>query len=272
MRVDHVAVAFFVLAGSAVAAPASAPTFRDCADCPEMVEIPAGQFMMGSPANEAWRSDDEGPQRKVTIDKAFAVGKYEVTFGEWDACVAGGGCNGYSPTDETWGRGRQAVFNVSWDDAQAYVQWLSKTTGKTYRLLTEAEWEYAARAGATTPFSFGAKIRPDQANYNSLKAYGGGPTGEPQDRIVAVGMYPANRFGLHDMHGNVSEWVEDCYSDSLASNPADGSAAAAADCEKRVVRGGFWAGYPVGLRAASRDNSNPAIRDRLKGFRVARSN
>jgi formylglycine-generating enzyme required for sulfatase activity len=144
------------------AMPKPGETFRDCPDCPEMVVVPAGSFMMGSPASEANRQGDEGPQRTVKIGKPFAVGKFEVTFDEWDACVADGGCT-QKPGDEGWGRGRRPVIYVSWYDAQEYTGWLSRKTGKSYRLLTEAEWEYAARAGTSTPFSTGATITPDQA-------------------------------------------------------------------------------------------------------------
>ena len=142
-----------------------------------MVVVPAGEFMMGSPAGEEGRSDDEGPQRKVTIAKPFAVGKFEVTFAEWDACVAAGGCK-HKPDDQGWGRGKRPVINVSWDDiTKEYLPWLSRKTGKTYRLLTEAEWEYAARAGTTTPFSTGQTITPEQANFNGNYTYGGSAKG-----------------------------------------------------------------------------------------------
>jgi formylglycine-generating enzyme required for sulfatase activity len=195
-----------------VPAPAPAPTalpagktFRDCDVCPEMVVVPAGKFKMGSPAGEEGRSDDEGPRHPVEIAKAFAVGRYEVTFAEWDACVAGGGCNGHQPADEGWGRGRRPVINVSWNDAKSYVTWLSKKTGKPYRLLSEAEWEYAARAGTTSPFHFGATITPDQANYDGTYTYGAGPKGVYRRKTVPVGSFPANDFGLSDMHGNVWE-------------------------------------------------------------------
>ena len=137
--------------------------FRDCDGCPEMVVVPAGEFMMGSPASEEGRNDDEGPQRRVTL-RSFALGVTEVTFDEWDACVRDGGCNGYRPDDQGWGRGARPVINVNWEDAQAYVSWLSRVTGAAYRLPSESEWEYAARAGTTTPFHTGATISTDQAN------------------------------------------------------------------------------------------------------------
>ena len=143
-------------------------TFKECDTCPEMVVVPAGSFMMGSPASEEDRSPHEGPQHRVTFRPAFAVGKFAVTFDEWDACVADGGCNGYRPKDEGWGRGKRPVINVSWNDAKAYVAWLSRKTGKTYRLLSEAEREYVTRAGTTTPFWWGSSISTSQANYDGM--------------------------------------------------------------------------------------------------------
>jgi len=236
-------------------------SFRDCGDCPEMVVIPAGRFTMGSPASEPGRFDWEGPQREVFLRSSLAVGKFEVTFGEWDACVAGGGCS-HRPADEGWGRGRQPVMNVSWNDAQQYVRWLSGRTGRGYRLLTEAEWEYAARAGTTTAYSFGANISPSQANY------GDGWLGRTQ----AVGNYGANGWKLHDMHGNVWEWVEDCWVGSYSGAPTDGSrAVTTGDCTARVLRGGSWFGTPRLLRAAFRVGYAPGFRDDSLGFRLART-
>ena len=224
-------------AGAGQAAPA---TFRDCDECPEMVAIPAGSFLMGSPSSEAQRGLDEEPQHQVTIANKFAVGKFEVTFSEWDACVNDRGCVrvGHAPgppdDDEGWGRGRQPVIKVAWSEAKQYVDWLSRKTGKKYRLLSEAEWEYVARAGTTTPFSTGATINPKQANYDAKHSYAGGATGQPPQRTVAVGSFKPNAFGLHDVHGNVSEWVEDCWNEDYKGAPSDGSAWTTGDCERRV--------------------------------------
>ena len=174
--------------------------FRDCDACPEMVVVPAGSFMMGSPSSEEGRDDDEGPVHRVTIPAAFAVGKYEVTFSEWEACVAGGGCDGHRPGDLGWGRGQRPVIHVSWKDARSYVGWLSRKTGKQYRLLSEAEWEYSARAGTTGPFHFGSTISTDQANYNgNYGTYGSGRRGSIGEKTVPVGSFPANgfRFARH---------------------------------------------------------------------------
>ncbi|MFN9092061.1 MAG: SUMF1/EgtB/PvdO family nonheme iron enzyme [Alphaproteobacteria bacterium] len=236
-------------------------SFRDCAECPEMMVIPAGSFMMGSPASEAGRLWQEGPQRQVTVRAPLAVGRFEVTFAEWDACVAAGGCS-HRPDDVGWGRGNRPVINVSWDDVQEYVRWLSQRSGRSYRLLTEAEWEYAARAGTTTPYSFGFSISPSQANYSESRLL----------RTQAVGSYPANRFGLHDMHGNVWEWVQDCYEGSYAGALTIASQAVqSGGCTGRVSRGGSWADAPQGLRSAVRSWFAPGSRSGNDGFRVART-
>jgi formylglycine-generating enzyme required for sulfatase activity len=168
---------------------------------------------MGSPASEAGRDAAEGPQRPVTIARPFAVGKYEVTFAEWDACVAAGGCS-HRPGDNRWGRGSRPVINVSWDDITLeYLPWLSRKTGKTYRLLTEAEWEYAAR-GATSAsapskaYWWGDRASHEYANYGKDQCCDGLKQGRDQwVNTAPVGQFPANPFGLHDMHGNVWEWV-----------------------------------------------------------------
>ena len=232
-------------------------TFWDCDACPEMVVVPEGTFMMGSNSDAA--ASDEKPVHKVTIPYRFAVGKYEVTFQEWDACVAAGGCN-HRADDEGWGRGSRPVINVSWRDAKEYVKWLSRKTGEAYRLLAESEWEYVARAGTTTAYHFGSSISQGQANY-----------GRNIGKTVTVGSYPPNVFGLHDVHGNVWEWVEDCYHDSYRRAPADGSAWTAGDCETRVLRGGSWNDRPWVLRAAFRCRNTPGNRSSSNGFRVART-
>jgi formylglycine-generating enzyme required for sulfatase activity len=246
-------------------------SFRECEVCPEMVVVPAGSFMMGSPAKEADRKRDEGPQRKVTIARPFAVGKFEVTFAEWDACVSAGGC-GHRPNDLGWGRGRRPVIDVSWNDITAtYLSWLVRTTGKTYRLLTEAEWEHAARAGTTTPFATGQTITTSKANFDGNHTYGGSVKGEFRGRTIEVGSFLANAFGLHDMHGNVWEWVQDCHRGDYASAPVDGSAVATGECDPRVLRGGSWGNVPRALRSAFRNSDPPTHRSQYLGFRVARS-
>ncbi len=222
--------------------------------------IPAGTFTMGSPASEEGRFPNEGPQRQVTVRATLAVGRFELTFSEWDACVAAGGCS-HRPDDQGWGRGNRPVINVNWDDAQAYVRWLSRRTGRTYRLLTEAEWEYAARAGTVTAYSFGATISPSQVNF------GGNP-----GRTQPVGSHAANRFGLHDMHGNVWEWVQDCYVASYPPGSGDASVAVTTGgCSVRVLRGGSWGSSPQVLRAANRFRYTAGFRNFIYGFRLVRT-
>jgi formylglycine-generating enzyme required for sulfatase activity len=246
-------------------------TFKECQNCPEMVVVPAGAFTMGSPASEEGRSNDEGPQRKVTFANPFAVGKFALTFDEWDACVADGGCNGYRPDDNGWGRGRQPVINVSWDDAKAYVAWLAKKTRKSYRLLTEAEREYAARAGTTTPFWWGSSISTGQANYDGNYTYGNGVKGEFRERTTQVGSFVPNPWGLYQVHGNVWDWTEDCYHDSYNGAPANGAAWTSGDCSRHVRRGGSWYLYPYYLRSASRDGHPASDQDSYTGLRVGRT-
>ena len=249
--------------------------FRDCPDCPEMIVVPAGEFIMGSPPSERGRNPDEGPQRKVAFARPFAAGKYEVTFAQWDACVAQAGCT-HKPGDNDWGRGKRPVINVSWNDARQFVSWLAKTTGKPYRLLTEAEWEYACRGSTEAidrppPFSTGLTINPNQANYDGNFIYGASPKmGIYRQKTLEVGSFKPNAFGLHDMHGNVWEWVEDCYKDSYAGAPTDGSAVKESSCKLNILRGGAWNYYPQLLRSAYRYASAPSVRMENAGFRVAR--
>ena len=254
--------------------PGSGESFKDCPECPEMVVVPAGSFTMGSPESEPQRESYEGPQHRVTIAKPFAVGKFAVTFAEWDACVAGGGCGGYKPKDNGWGRGNRPAINVSWEDAKAYVTWLAKKTGVSYRLLSEAEHEYAARAGTTTPFWWGSSITPDQAAYNSTAApyKGGGRKGEYRAKTVPVNSFKPNPWGLYQVHGNVYEWLGDCWNENYSNAPTDGSVWTAGDCSKRVLRGGSWGSDPQYLRAALRaPRAYPSNRWDTDGFRVART-
>lgn len=246
--------------------PAAAPTptytaghtFRDCDNCPEMVVLGGGLYQMGSPANEPGRGRDEGPQHEVSI-QPFAMGKYEVTFAQWDACLAGGGCNGYSPPDGGWGRGDRPVTNVSWEDAQAYLDWLNhRAGGLRYRLASEAEWEYAARAGASDAYAFGPRVTATQATFQVR-------------RTTPVGAHEANAFSLFDMHGNVGEWVEDCYAPNYDLAPVDGGAVQADECERRVYRGGGFADRATVLRAAARQAARVEQRAQGVGFRVART-
>lgn len=244
--------------------------FQDCVECPKMVVLPSGSFVMGSPKDEEGRRFDKDPQHRVTITKPFAVGKFEVTFAEWYACVSDGGCS-HEPDDEGWGRDRRPVTQVSWDDAKSYVSWLSRKTGRTYRLLSEAEWEYAARAGTTTPFSTGRTITTDQANFDGNYTYDGSRTGQYRNGTVTVGSFAPNAFGLHDMHGNVWEWVEDCWNRNYVGAPSDGSSRTSGDCSRREVRGGSWLDPPRILRSANSFRFSTNVRLSSCGFRIARA-
>ncbi len=251
--------------------PGSGESFKDCPDCPEMVVVPAGSFTMGSPSSEPGRYKDEGPQHEVRIAKPFAVGRFAVTFAEWDACVADGGCGGYKPRDSGWGRGSRPVINVNWNDAKAYVEWLSGKTHKEYRLLSEAEWEYVARAGTKMPFWWGKTITTDQANYNGYYPYNGGAKGEYRKKTVPVRSFKPNPWGLYQVHGNVWEWVEDRWHSDYKGAPADGSAWLTGATVLRVLRGGSWDDHARNVRAACRNYIlPPGYRYSYAGFRCAR--
>ncbi len=246
--------------------PGALTEFKDCADCPPMVIIPAGEFTMGSPPSE----QQAEAQHRVTIASPFAVSKFEITFDEWDVCLNDGGCGSYQPDDEGWGRGNRPVINISWENAQSYVNWISRKTGKPYRLLSESEWEYAARAGTATRFSHGDVLSPSNANYNG-SVDGSGPSDVNRQSTIPVGSFPPNGFGLHDMHGNVSEWVEDCWRDEYTANiPTDGSAWMEGNCEGRVVRGGSWEDSEVELRSAARTGGSKDDQFYTDGLRIAR--
>ena len=243
--------------------------FRDCERCPMMVTVPAGTFVMGSPASEEGRDESAGPRRQVTIETPFAVGVYEVTFDEWEACRRGGGCPGYRPDDEGWGLGRRPVINVSWNDAQAYVSWLSAQTGQRYRLLSEAEWEYVARAGTETARYWG-ESESGQCRYaNGDEDYV--ECSDGYEYTAPVGSFAPNAFGLYDVLGNVWEWTGDCWNDSYAGAPTTGSAWQSGDCSRRVLRGGSWLNFPRFLRSADRNRNTTDNRSNFAGFRVART-
>ena len=282
---------------AAVRSRAPGKTFRDCALCPEMVVVPAGRFRMGSPDDEEGRFGDEGPVHEVTITAPLAVGKYEVTRGEFGAFVAaighstGDTCHTYE--DGSWSKrqgrswqkpgyaqaDRHPVVCVSWEDAQAYVRWLSAVTDERYRLLSESEWEYAARSGTTTSRYWGDD--PAQgcgyangADQTALEQYPGwvvAPCRDGHVHTAAVGSFRANAFSLHDMLGNVWEWVKDCSNDSYVGAPSDGSAWPRGDCTRHVGRGGSWDDSPRGLRSAIRLRNPPGGQSDYLGFRVART-
>lgn len=251
---------------------------RDCPECPEMVVVPAGTFLMGSSEREMGRDAHEGPMHPVKFAKPFAIGKHEVTFDEWEACVAAQACE--AVPDEGWGRGRRPVIHVSFEMALGYARWLTKRTGKAYRLPSEAEWEYAARAGSTTPWFWGDD--PKQAceygnvGDSSLKEeHPDWPLHDCHDgysRTSPVGSFEPNHFGLHDVAGNVWEWVEDCYNPSYEGAPADGRAWLEGDCVRRLDRGGGWYNKPESVRSAFRyAGDDPSRQNNTLGFRVVRS-
>ena len=227
---------------------------------PEMVVIPAGRFRMGCLSNDDACYGDEMPVHDVTIPVPFALSVHEVTFEDYDRFMPQNEVN-----DQGWGRSRRPVIDVSWDQAQDYVEWLSLETGATYRLPSEAEWEYAARAGTGTKYSWGNEIGANRANCDNDHC------GDQWKHTAPVGSFPPNGFGLYDMHGNVWEWVEDCWNGSYAGAPSDGVAWVSGDCAERVLRGGSWSSYPGALRAAFRLRNSTGVRLNLNGFRVART-
>jgi formylglycine-generating enzyme required for sulfatase activity len=247
-------------------------SFKECDNCPEMVVVPIGSFIMGSPETEIGRGSNEGPQHLVTFAYRLAVGRFSVTFDEWDACVADGGCNGYSPPDQEWGRGRRPVINVSWNDVKTYLAWLSHKIAKSYRLPSEAEREYVTRAGTTTPFWWGSSISTSQANYKGTETYGDdGVRGEFRNQSLPVDSFAPNPWGLYQVHGNVSEWTEDCRHDNYIDAPTDGSVWIAPNCNQRVRRGGSIGSPPSVLRSASRLFGRATDAYPFLGFRVART-
>jgi formylglycine-generating enzyme required for sulfatase activity len=229
-----------------------------------MIVIPAGDFIMGSPETDKGRNRDEGPQHKVSIAKPFAVSRFDVTFDEWDACAAHGDCEPRIG-DQGWGRGRRPAIQVSWDDAQRYVEWLYGLTGRPYRLLTEAEWEYAARAGTMMVYPWGDEIGKGNANCRGCGSEWDGHQTSP------VGSFKPNAFGLYDVAGNVWQWVQDCYHYNYDGAPGDGSAWTDGDCGRRVIRGGSWSDSLGNLRSANRDWVPSDTQFRGLGFRVGRT-
>jgi formylglycine-generating enzyme required for sulfatase activity len=268
-----------------------------------MVVVPAGSFTMGAaPSESGYDSWFGTTQVAVMIARPFAVGKYAITFDEWDACVSGGGCNGYSPGSRGWYRGRYPAIDINWHDAQAYIAWLSVKTAKSYGLPSESQREYYTRAGTTTPFWWGDFINDQIANYHAKNPYNGMPGGAFRQRTVPVDSFAPNAWGLFNVHGNVSEWTEDCWNASNIGNPGDGSARLSTSCQRRtwkegvkeskqayvfepceeksgigtpstctrrVLRSGDWQSSPYHLRSAHRFSMDPSIRA-FAGFRVVR--
>lgn len=267
-----------------VTPPTTVPgeSFRECSECPEMVVIPAGSFTMGSPEDEEGRYEYECVQRTVTIDKLFAMGKHEVTFDQWDACVSAGGCKLNPPDtgDEGWGRGDRPVINVSWLQANEYADWLSRKTGAKYRLPSEKEWEYSARAGSSASRFWGDN--PDEActyanvNDRVTKAANDFPFDEHKcndghDKTAPVGSLEPNAFGVHDILGNVWEWMGGCWHDTCYGFGDVDTKMGPQDCYFRVQRGGGWNAEPDYVRPALRIRDDEDAGDRMSGFRVLRT-
>ena len=231
------------------------------ASVPEMVVIPAGAFRMGC-VTRGNCDNDERPVHEVRVP-AFELSKHDVTFAQWDVCTEYGNCRWVN--DEGWGRGERPVINVSWHDAQQYLQWLSRETRESYRLPSEAEWEYAARAGAETRYWWGNDIGRGRANCEGCGS-------QWDDEMTApVGSFPPNAFGLYDIHGNAYEWVQDCWNDSYRGAPSNGSAWTRGNCSWRVTRGGGYGSMPAGLRLSYRGALNTDSTNRWTGFRTTRS-
>jgi formylglycine-generating enzyme required for sulfatase activity len=231
---------------------------KDCANCPTMVSLPAGSFTMGS----SYDDPSEKPPHHVTIGAPFAIGKYEVTVEQWNACADANGCPRLSP--ESNAVKNAPARDLSWDDAQLYVKWLAKTTGKPYRLPTEAEWEYADRAGTTTKYWWGDQMRKGQANCKDC--------GDPwhKEGPESVGSFTANPYGLHDMNGSVWEWVSDCWHNSYQNAPNDGRTWDAPGCNMRVIRGGSWREGGDYMLTSTRFKYSQSVRQSQDGFRVAK--
>jgi formylglycine-generating enzyme required for sulfatase activity len=257
-------VLLFLCAGAPLGyaqAPAShrpGEVFRDCPDCEELVVAPPGEFEMGWADNAA-----EAPVHHVVIARPFAIGRREVTFAQWDLCVAAGACK-YNPSDHGWGRGERPVIDVSWDDLKPYIGWLSQKTGQTYRLPSEAEWEYAARAGSETPYWWGPEVGTGRARCQECG-------GEQARQTAPVGSFRPNPFGLFDTAGNAAEWVQDCWNPSYrGAAPHDGSAWNDGDCTVHVLRGGSFGSKANAVRSSARFRYDEDVRYYANGFRVAR--
>lgn len=245
-------------------------SFRECDVCPELVVVPKGSFMMGTPASETDRFKGEDPIHRVTIAKPFAVGRFTISFDEWDACLADGGCGGNKGDDKGFGRGRMAAQGINFEAAKSYLAWLSRKVGRTYRLPSESEREYFTRAGTTTPFWFGKTISSQNANYSAGTPYANGPRGVDSKGPAVVDSYAPNPFGLYQVHGNVWEWTEDCFNKRYTEDtPTDGAPWLEGDCTRRMVRGGLWNWTADKSRSGYRDDA--LARGGGNSFRVVRT-
>lgn len=265
-KIPHLLIAL-VLAGVTLATSACAEIaqprryagIQDCAECPELAIIPPGDFTMGNDGPHKY----ERPTHTVTFDKAFAIGMFEVTFDEWRACFDAKACGAEMPDDHGWGQGNRPIMNVTWADTNLYVTWLSDKTGKTYRLPTEAEWEYAARAGTQSEFWWGDDIGVGKANCRNCAP-------KISHQTEPVDSFAANPWGLYNVHGNVWEWVQDCWNSTHEGAPTDGGARLEGDCRQRVMRSGSWYYFSKNVRAAWRFKNDARVRSYGIGFRVVR--
>lgn len=255
----------------ALAATVAAGTLGSSPMGIDMIIINPGSGKLGSPKSETKRQRFESPQRDTLINYQFEVSKYEVTFDDWEKCLKDGGCAGYKPDDNGWGRGKRPVINVGYDDAQKFISWLNGKTGETYRLLSEAEWEYVARAGQDAPFGNGFEMSAKMANFDGKTPYGTAEEGPYLRKTEPVGKYAPNAFGIHDMHGNVYEWVEDCWNEDHSGAVGDGSPRTDGDCKYRVMKGGSWAAHGYQTRAAARIRYVMDYRYDDYGLRLART-
>ena len=231
-------------------------SFKECDACPEMVVVPKGSFTMGTPITEVDRYKGEDPLHRVSFARPFAVGRFTISFDEWDACLADGGCDGNKGDDHGFGRGRMPAQGIRFDAAKSYLAWLSRKVGRTYRLPSESEREYFTRAGTTTPFWFGKTISSQNANYAAGTPYANGPRGVDSKGPAVVDSYAPNPFGLYQVHGNVWEWTEDCFNKRYTEDtPTDGAPWLEGDCTKHMVRGGLWNWSADKSRSGYRDDN-----------------
>lgn len=256
-RLTALLASFWAGAAAAQTAAGSGTVFTDCPQCPQMVVIPPGSFQMGEIGHSR-----ETPVHTVTIAKPFAMSVNLITFDDFDACVADGGCGLTRLDDNGWGRGRRPAINVTWDQAASYAVWLSRKTGKSYRLPSEAEWEYGARAGTTTAFWFGDSVPPSAANCDGCGSQFDNKQTSP------VGTFKPNAFGLYDMVGNLTEWVADPWHDNYDDAPADGSVWDSGSTKRMTMRGGSWFNPPARNHAAFRNGDSPRVHNAKIGFRV----
>jgi formylglycine-generating enzyme required for sulfatase activity len=245
-------------------------SFKECNACPEMVVVPKGSFMMGTPVDEPDRDSGEGPLHRVIIAQPFAVGRFTISFDEWDACLADGGCDGFKGSDDGFGRGRLPAVNITFAGVKSYLSWISRKVGRTYRLPSEAEREYFTRAGTTTPFWFGNTVSAKQANYLGVGIYNKASDADIHDNAPKlVDTYAPNKFGLYQVHGNAREWTADCYNKRYTQDaPTNGSPWLDGNCTKRMVRGGYWLDPSDKIRSGARAESDEIGGN---GFRVVRT-